>query len=198
MSFIDLHGEAASFETDSAEGYTYELPNLQNLSMEQKLEISVVEAVESLVEKQLQKLRQKKETRELLSQLKFADESFVFEVGNLINRSLSRNQPVTPDLSGLSEVREMNAMCEDLVGGNVSDVPLSPEFSPLVVGMSRSNVCDRTPPPTEQNLAHQLHEFPLSDEEYSSTFPCSMSNTDDVLFSQSAVSNLVQLEVDPC
>jgi len=191
MSWLELQGESASFETEFAEGNAYELPNIQNLSMEQKL-ISEFKAVESLVEKQLQKLRQKKEKRELPSQPMFADESYAFEGENLNNTSLSSNQPVTPDPSGMLEVSEMNAMCEDLVGGNVPDVPLSPEFSPLVVGISWSDDCDRTPSPTEQDLAHQLYDFPLYDEEPSSTLSCSMSNIDDVLSSQSSVSNLLR------
>jgi len=106
--------------------------------------------------------------------------------------SLSKNQPVTPDPCELSEVREMIEMNEDSVGGNVSNVLFSPELLPLVVGMSWSDECGRTPSPTEKDLARQLHEFPLYDEESSSTLPYSMSNIDDVLSSQSAVSNLLR------
>jgi len=111
--------------------------------------------------------------------------------------SLSSNQPVTLEASGLSEVREMNAMCEDFVSGNVSDVPSSPELSPLVVGMSMSDEYERTLSPTEKDLARQLSEFSLNEEVSASKFPFSMSNTDDVLSCKSAVSNLLrQTEVN--
>jgi len=54
MSGIELQ-EAASFKTESAEGYPDKLPNLKNLSIEKMLKTREVQAVENLIEKQLRK-----------------------------------------------------------------------------------------------------------------------------------------------
>jgi len=199
MSRTGLLSEAASFETESADD---NLPILQNLSIEQMLKIGEVQALENLLEMQLQRkhqqelrehvLRQEKEMRDFQRQQNFADESFAFEAGNLTNMSLPSSQPVTPILSALSEVPEMNAMCEEMVGANVPNVPLSPELSPLLVGMCMSDECEGTLGPTEQDLAHQLHEFSLYNEESTSTLPSTMANRDDVLSCQSAVSSMMR------
>jgi len=192
MAQFELHGEAAAFETESSS--TDNLPKLQNLSLGQMLKVSEVQAFENISEKKVQRkhrqelikhiLRQKNEIRELKRQLEFADESLAFNARNL-SMSVSSSQPVTSIPSGLSELHEMNAICEEVVGSDVPDVPLSPELSPLVMGMSMSDGYERTHTPAEQDLARQLHELSVYEESCASTIPSTMPNKDDVLYCQS-------------
>jgi len=200
MSRTGLLSEVSSFQTESIDDPIDYLPNLQNLSMEQMLKSSEVQGIENLLEKQLrwkyqQEGRERVLRRELQRQLKFADESFAFEAGNLTNMSLTSSEPVIPSQCSLSEVHEMYAVYDDLVAANVSGVPLSPELSPLVVGMCMSDECERTLSPAEQDLAHQLHEFSLYNEESAATSPSIILKNDDVLSFQPAVSNSLRHKV---
>jgi len=195
MPNFELHGEAVSFENESSEYPIDNLPKLQNLSLEQMLKVSEVQAFENILEKKLQRkhrqeltkhiLRQKKEIRELKRQLEFADESFAFNARNL-SMPVSCSQPVSPIPSGLSELQELTAVCDEVVGSDVPDVPLSPELSPLVMGMSMSDGYERTLTPAEQDLARQLHELSDYEENWASTITSTMTDKDDFLYCQSA------------
>jgi len=199
MSRSELLSEVASLDTESVDDPIDNLPDLQNVLMEQMLNSSEVQGIKDLLEKQLQwkhqeelrehVLRQETEMSELQGQLKSADVSFAISAGNFTNMSLPSSEPVTPIQCSLSEVHEMNAMYDDFVGANVSDLPLSPELSPLVVGICMSDECERTLSPAEQDFIHQLHGFSLDNEESAATLPTTVSNNDDVLSCQYAISN---------
>jgi len=123
--------------------------------------------------------RLKKQIHETQKQLKLANELYAFEAANLSSKSFSNSQSVTPVLSALTKVSDLNVMFE--IDAEVSDVPLSPESSPLVEGMSIGNECERTITSAEHDLARRLRKVSFNDEEFASKIPSTMSEKDDTI-----------------
>jgi len=186
MPINEFLSEAVSCE--SAEDPTDNFP-YPKIPREQMLKVSDVEAINDQMDKQLLKMdkqdlddhifRLKKEIHETQNQLKLANELCAFEAANLSSKPFSSSQSVTPVLSALTKVSDLNVMFE--VDAKVPDVPLSPELSPLVEGMSIGDECERTITSSEHDLARRLRNISLNDEEFTSKIPSTMSEKDDML-----------------
>jgi len=104
------------------------------------------------------------------------------------NMSLSISQSVSPGLSELLKVCGLNAMFE--ADANVPAVPLSPELSSQVEGMSMRDECERTFTPSEHDLARQLRKISFDDDEYATLIPSIVSKKDEMLSCNSSTSNI--------